>query len=398
LIDTAAVGSILVVNAGSSSLKFAIYRDTVRVARGKVENLGASARLSVAHENGAPVRQPVDAATIADALQVALDWIGREFAGLRFDAIGHRIVHGGTRFRAPAVLEAATLDELEALDPLAPLHQPYALAVARQLHARFPRAVAVGCFDTAFHAGWDDAAQRLALPRRFHDAGLRRYGFHGISCEYLSARVRELAPNARRVVLAHLGSGSSISAVRDGRSVDSTMGFSALDGLPMATRCGEIGAGAIFHLSRQFGLGLDAIEHMLYYDSGLAGVSGFSGDMRALLADGSEAARQAIALYARRCTAAIGAMAALLGGLDALVFSGGVGAHAAALRQAICEPLAFLGIAIDSNANALNAQRVSAAESALPVFALVTDEESVIAQHCRTQIAARAADAAARRA
>jgi len=386
---TDAPDAVLVVNAGSSSLKFAIYAGPARVARGAIEYLGASARLETARDDGEPDTRPVDAATIADALQIALGWIEYEFPDLDFAAVGHRIVHGGTRFHAPAVLDAATLDELEALDPLAPLHQPFALAVARQLLARFPQALAVGCFDTAFHSGWDDVAQRLALPRRFHDAGLRRYGFHGLSCEYLSARVRELAPRAGRVVLAHLGGGSSISAVRDGRSVDSTMGFSVLDGVPMATRCGEIGAGAIFHLHRQHDLGFDAIEHMLYYDSGLTGVSAFSGDMRALLADGGEPARQAVALYAHRCTAAIGAMTALLGGIDALVFSGGVGAHAGAVRESICRPLRFLGIAVDAAANAANAPCVSPADSAVPVFALVTDEEGVIARHCRAQLSVR---------
>jgi acetate kinase len=381
--------AILVVNAGSSSLKFAVYAAAQWIARGEVANLGASASLKTVRADADALVRRVDAATIADALRIALDWLGKEFPDARYAAVGHRIVHGGTRFTAPALLDAAMLDELETLDPLAPLHQPYALAAARQLLTRFPHALSVGCFDTAFHAGWDDAAQRLALPRRFHDGGLRRYGFHGLSCEYLSARVRELAPQAGRVVIAHLGSGASISAVRAGRSIESTMGFSVVDGLPMATRCGEIGAGAIFHLHRQYGLGFDAIEHMLYYDSGLAGVSGFSADMRTLLADSGGPARQAVALYAHRCTAAIGAMAAVLGGVDALVFSGGVGAHAGVLRDTICRPLAFLGIALDPGANAANEQRVSAADSALPVFALVTDEEGVIATHCRAQLAAR---------
>jgi len=381
--------AILVVNAGSSSIKFALYAGdgTQRIARGEVAGIGSSARLQTARNGAAPVQQAVAATGIADGLRVAIEWIEREFAGTEFGAVGHRIVHGGSRYTAPAVLETAVLDELEALDPLAPLHQPFNLAAARELRGRYPQATAVACFDTAFHAGWDDRAQRIALPRRFHDDGVRRYGFHGLSYEFLSARVRALVPDARRLVLAHLGSGSSICAVRDGRSIDSTMGFSVLDGVPMATRCGEIDPGAIFYLQRRYGLGFEAIEHMLYHDSGLKGVSGISGDMRELLASGHTEARQAVDLFAYRCTGAIGAMAALLGGIDALVFSGGIGAHAPALRESICAQLEFLGIAVDSGANARNEECVSRTGSRAPVFALETDEEIVIARHCRELLA-----------
>jgi acetate kinase len=384
---------ILVVNAGSSSLKFAIHAGPAlqRVARGEVHDLGAAAKLTTTIDAAPAVERSVDAADVGAALGIMIDWIAQALAGVAFIAIGHRIVHGGTRYREPTVLDDAVLRDLEALDPLAPQHQPYNLAAARDLGARFPEALSVACFDTAFHAGWDDSARRLAVPRRFHDAGVRRYGFHGLSCEYLCGLVGGLAPQARRVVIAHLGGGSSISAVRDGRSIESTMGFSVLDGLPMATRSGAIDPGAIFHLHRQHGMDFDQIEHMLYYDSGLKGVSGISGDMRTLLASDRPEAREAIALYAHRCTGAIGAMAATLGGIDALVFSGGIGAHAAPLRATICAPLAFLGLTFDTVANDASAARISAPASKVGVFALQTDEERVIARHCRTLLATRGA-------
>jgi acetate kinase len=384
---------ILVVNAGSSSLKFAIHAGPAlqRVARGEVHDLGAAAKLTTTIDAAPAVERSVDAADVGAALGIMIDWIAQALAGVAFIAIGHRIVHGGTRYREPTVLDDAVLRDLEALDPLAPQHQPYNLAAARDLGARFPEALSVACFDTAFHAGWDDSARRLAVPRRFHDAGVRRYGFHGLSCEYLCGLVGGLVPQARRVVIAHLGGGSSISAVRDGRSIESTMGFSVLDGLPMATRSGAIDPGAIFHLHRQHGMDFDQIEHMLYYDSGLKGVSGISGDMRTLLASDRPEAREAIALYAHRCTGAIGAMAATLGGIDALVFSGGIGAHAAPLRATICAPLAFLGLTFDTVANDASAARISAPASKVGVFALQTDEERVIARHCRTLLAKRGA-------
>jgi acetate kinase len=311
-----------------------------------------------------------------------VEWIESECADLHFVAIGHRIVHGGTRYRAPVLLSDGVLRELEALDPLAPQHQPFNLAGARTMIARHPGVPAVACFDTAFHAGWEDATARFALPRRFHDAGVRRYGFHGLSYEFLGARLRAAAPHARRAVLAHLGSGASLCALRDGRSIDCTMGFSVLDGVPMATRCGALDPGVVFHLHRQHGMDFESIERLLYYDSGLKGVSGTSGDMRALLADPSPAAREAVALFVHACVREIGALAALLGGIDALVFSGGIGAHAPAVRAAICARLGLFGVALDGAANEAGSARISAAASRVDAYAWTTDEECVIARHC----------------
>lgn len=385
--------AILAVNAGSSSLKFALYEDAAALdllARGEIAGLGGAARFQALRSNAPATARPLPGVhTPIDALQVTLDWIAAQFPDVCISAIGHRIVHGGSRFHAPIIVDDATLQDLESLDPLAPQHQPFNLAAVRELRERFPQALSIACFDTAFHSDWQDSARRFALPRRFHDAGVRRYGFHGLSYEFLSDRVRTLLPDARRVVLAHLGSGASICATRDGRSVESTMGFSVLDGLPMGTRCGAIDPGVIFHLHRQFSLDFEQIEHLLYYESGLKGVSGASADMRDLLASPSMESRQAIDLFVHHCVSSIGALAAVLGGIDALVFSGGIGWHAPEIRTAICAQLEFLGVVIDAQANSANSERISAPASTVAVFALATDEELVIARHCRTLAADR---------
>lgn len=384
--------AILVVNAGSSSLKFAIYANTgslERIARGEVSGIGTKPEFNASCSGTASVDIALaETADGAIALTAILAWIDRRFPGLRVAAVGHRIVHGGTRHRLPVVLDAEILADLESLDPLAPQHQPFNLSAARLLRDRFPAALSVGCFDTAFHAGWSDANQRLALPRKFHDAGVRRYGFHGLSYEFLSSRMRMLAPAARRMVLAHLGSGASICATNAGRSIACTMGFSTVDGLPMATRSGALDPGVIFHLHRQYGLSLDDIEHLLYNESGLKGMSGISADMRALLASSRHEAKQAIDVFVQRCVEATGSMSASLGGLDALVFSGGIGAHAAAIRAAICDRLGCFGVVLDPARNAVDEERISADLSRVPVFALVTDEEGVIARHCREMLEA----------
>lgn len=383
--------TLLAINAGSSSLKFAVYADDAALdllAKGEVAGLGGTPRLHTRCANAPAVeRKLADVANPIDALRVALGWIAAQFPQVYFSAIGHRVVHGGSRFHAPIVVDDAALQELESLDPLAPQHQPFNLAVVRELRTRFPRALPIACFDTAFHAEWEDCARRIALPRKFYDSGVRRYGFHGLSYEFLAGRVHTLAPDARRVVLAHLGSGASVCAVRDDHSVESTMGFSVLDGLPMGTRCGAIDPGVIFHLHRQYALSFEQIEHLLYYDSGLKGVSGISADMRDLLESNSTEARQAVDVFVHHCVKSIGGLAAILGGIDALVFSGGIGWHAPAVRASICAKLEFLGIRVDADANAANAERISLA-SATPVFALETDEERMIARHCRALLAA----------
>lgn len=386
------MSAILAVNAGSSSLKFALYEDAAPfelIARGEVAGLPARPYFHARSVSGASTHQACTGVTTTlDALDEVLAWIALQLPHIEIDAIGNRVVHGGEHFVAPVVLHDPVLRELDQLDPLAPQHQPFNLAVARVLRDRFPHALSIACFDTAFHAQWPDCARRLPLPRRWHDEGLRRYGFHGLSYEFLSERVRTLMPRARRVVMAHLGSGASVCAVLDGRSVESTMGFSALDGLPMATRSGAIDPGVIFHLHRRYGLSLDEIETTLYHDSGLEGVSGISGDMRELLASDASEAHEAIELFVHRCASAIGAMAATLGGIDALVFSGGIGANAPAIRAAICAKLECFGVHIASISNRANAERIARASSRVRVYALATDEEYVIARHCHAMLAA----------
>jgi len=387
--------AILVINAGSSSLKFALYKDEPNLgmlAQGEIAGLGHTPRLHAQRMEAPSAATEADLGDVvsaADALRVALEWIQANVAHVHFSAIGHRVVHGGNRFQAPVIVDDGILRELELLDPLAPQHQPYNLAAIRTLHEHFPRAAQIACFDTAFHARWQDWAQRIAIPRKFHDSGVRRYGFHGLSFEFLSERVHKLVPGAQRIVLAHLGSGASICAVHDGHSVDSTMGFSVLDGLPMATRCGAIDPGVIFHLHRQYGLSFEEIEHLLYYDSGLKGASGISSDMRDLLATPKVEAAQAVELFVHHCVRAIGAMAAVLGGIDVLVFSGGIGWHAPAIRALICQCLGFLGIALDAASNAANAERISVDQAAVSAFAIETNEELVIARHCHSLLASR---------
>lgn len=386
------MSAILAVNAGSSSLKFALFENAAPfelITRGEVAGLPAQPHFHARSVNGASMSQAcAGMTTTLDALEKVLSWIALQFPHVAISATGNRVVHGGTRFIAPAILHEPVLRELEQLDPLAPQHQPFNLAVARVLRDRFPQALPVACFDTAFHAEWPDCARRLPLPRRWHEDGLRRYGFHGLSYEFLSERVRTLMPRARRVVLAHLGSGASICAVLDGRSIESTMGFSTLDGLPMATRCGAIDPGVIFQLHRRYGMGYDEIEAMLYNESGLKGMSGASSDARELIASDAIQAREAIDLFVHRCVMAIGAMVTILGGIDALAFSGGVGANAPAIRAAICAQLECLGVRIDAAANRANEERLARPTSRVRIYAIATDEEYVIARHSRAVLAA----------
>lgn len=380
---------LLVVNAGSSSLKFAVYDADERLDRlggGQVERIGRGPRLRAMRpgETTRLLPLPIDAGQ-AEALDAMLRWFDDEFGGRSLAIVGHRVVHGGMAYTAPVRVDDDVLARLEALDPIVPLHQPYNLAGVRRMRERAPRVPQLACFDTAFHAHWPDAARRFALPRRLHDAGVRRYGFHGLSYDYLAGEAHRLEPGARRVVIAHLGSGASVCAVADGRSVDCSLGFTALDGLPMATRCGPLDPGVAFHLLRTESTTPDALEKMLYEESGLLGVSGISADMRELLANDAVEAREAIDLFAHHCTRQIAAMAAALGGVDALVFSGGIGENAAAVRERVCAPLGFVGVSLDPAANARHAERIG--DGRVSVLVVPTDEEIVIARACRDALA-----------
>lgn len=383
--------AILSLNAGSSSIKFAIY-DVVdlvsgqRRAHGQIEGIGSAPHFVVRDAHGAVLteqRWPADSTLDHEALlPTLLDWITSHLGARSLAAVGHRIVHGGATYLQPLLLTDAITTDLARFIPLAPLHQPHNLAAVRAMRKLRPDVAQVGCFDTAFHHSMDATVTRLALPRQYAEQGMRRYGFHGLSYEYLAGRLRELEPTLARgrVIAAHLGNGASLCAMHDGRSVDTTMGFTALDGLMMGTRCGSIDPGALLYLQQQRGMSASALEHMLYHDSGLLGVSGISNDMRTLLASDDPHAREAVDLYVFRIARETGAMATSLGGLDGLVFSAGIGEHAPAIRAAVCARLAWLGIRFDHAANTANAGVISTPDSRVQVRVIGTDEEVIVAR------------------
>ena len=385
---------VLTLNAGSSSIKFSLAQaeagGAVIRAAGEVEGLGGQPRLKFSGR--APL--PLSAGQARDheaALHVCLELIEREFPGARIRAIGHRVVHGGPRFDRPVAIDDAILAELARLAPWAPLHQPHNVAGIRAARAAFPEAPQIACFDTAFHRGHDFVNDAYGLPRALYDAGVRRYGFHGLSYEYIAARLAEIAPDiaAGRVIVAHLGNGASLCAMRGGRSVASTMGFSTLDGLAMGTRPGQLDPGVILYLLQSQGHDANSLTELLYKQSGLKGISTISNDMRELEASSDPRAAEAIAYFAHRVRYEIGGLTATLGGLDALAFSGGIGEHSSTLRAAVVEGLGWLGLRLDEAANAAHGSRIDAAGSAIPVFVVPTNEELRIAQHALAFVAAR---------
>ncbi|WP_421860147.1 acetate/propionate family kinase [Oceanicaulis sp.] len=377
--------SLVVLNAGSSSLKFAVFtaNGQNRQLTGHIDGVGEAMQLTL-KRNGVAETQAVPAAAdhggaMAAALDILADVIDDQVRG-----VGHRIVHGGTRFTDPVILTPEVEAELDALSPLAPLHQPHNLAGVKAARRAFPGAVQIGCFDTAFHRSHPWVNDTFALPLRYFDQGVRRYGFHGLSYEWLTRRLDEVSDGGRpqKVILAHLGAGASMCAVKQGRSIGSTMGFSALDGLPMATRCGQIDPGVLLHLMETEDLNAAALTALLYKESGLKGLSGLSGDIRVLEASDTPEAAQALDYFVFRCRREIGALTGVLEGLDALVFAGGVGENAQTLRKRICAGFEYLGLAIDEDANQAalgEAARISAADSSVNVWMIPTDEEAVIA-------------------
>jgi len=383
--------SIAVLNAGSSSIKFAFFADENELRltyRGLLEQIGVSPHLSVTDAGGAVVGErswPSNGfdhkAATREILKVGVE-IGREAP---VAAVGHRVVHGGERHAAPIRVDRAVFEDLAKLTPLAPLHQPHNLAPIATLLEAAPHIPQVACFDTAFHRSQPPLAQMFALPRRFTAAGVRRYGFHGLSYEYVAGRLREVAPEIAggRVIIAHLGNGASLCAVRDGRSVASTMGFTAADGLVMGTRCGAMDPGAMIHLMDAYGMGARELEDLIYKRSGLLGVSGVSSDMRALHASHEQAAKEAIDLFVYRVVREVGSLAAALGGLDGLVFTGGIGEHDAEVRAEIGAGCRWLGVLIDPTANATGVGRISPEAAPVRVLVLPTDEEQVVARQTR---------------
>lgn len=390
--------AIVVFNAGSSSLKFSLFPVDLSEPwlHGQIDGLQGKPRLKAHAPDGTEVLQhawPEGQALAHDeALAFLLQALQPFLKGHTLCAVGHRIVHGGSRFSEPVKLDDAVLAELDALVPLAPLHQPHNLSPVRALQRVAPGLPQVGCFDTAFHASCPPLHQRFALPRALHDAGVQRYGFHGLSYEYIASRLPEVDVRAAqgRTVVMHLGNGASMCAMQGGRSVASSMGFTALDGLMMGTRCGSLDAGVLLWLMDERGMDARAIEHLLYSESGLLGVSGESSDMRMLLASERPQAKEAVDLYVHRITRELGAMAAVLGGLDAVVFTAGIGERAAPIREAVCRQAAWLGLALDEGANReapflQDGQhlRISAAGSAVSAWVVPTDEERMIARHTR---------------
>ncbi|HET9148638.1 MAG TPA: acetate/propionate family kinase [Acetobacteraceae bacterium] len=381
-------GAILALNAGSSSIKFALFQARGgRIAHGAIEDIGGAPHFRGHDRQGRLTeRRWREGLSHEDLLSPLLDWAESHHDGEALAAIGHRIVHGGVEFAEPVRIDERVLAALDRLIPLAPLHQPHNLAPIRAMAKLRPGLPQVACFDTAFHHRMPELASILPLPARYAQAGVRRYGFHGLSYEYIARRFAELDPAraAGRVIAAHLGNGASACAMRGGRSLDTSMGFTALDGLMMGTRCGAIDPGAVLHMMQQEGLDGETISDILYHRSGLLGVSGGSGDMRVLLESRTEAARFAVSLFAYRAAREIAALTIPLGGLDALIFTAGIGEKAAPVRAAICAHLPHLGITLDDAANGRHDPVISAAASKAAVRVIPTDEEAMIADHVRT--------------
>lgn len=381
--------AILVLNAGSSSVKFALYRaagdEKAALYHGEIDGIGHSARLTVRDISGkATVDTPIAGPPSHDtALSALLDWIASHSGGIKLAAAGHRVVHGGDEFISPVRLTAEVIDKLEALNPLAPLHQPHNLAAIKALSKLHPNLPQIACFDTAFHATQPAVATAFALPRALSEKGVRRYGFHGLSYEYIASVLPDhLGEKADgKVVVAHLGHGASMCAMLRRQSVATTMGFSALDGLVMGTRCGALDPGVILYLLDHENMSSGEISHLLYSESGLFGVSGISDDMRDLLSSRDTRAAEAIELFVYRIARELGSLAASLNGLDALVFTGGIGENAPEIRANVCRRAAWLGVRLDERANQAGSALISDGASSVAVMALKTNEEYVIARH-----------------
>lgn len=381
----------LVLNAGSSSLKFCVYQrpddnDWEIAARGQIEGIGTSPRLCVKDAQGAVLVNDSLDAGVADghtAIEALAKWLRSKWAGARVLGVGHRVVHGGPRYGQPVLLTRQTLSDLYELVRLAPLHQPYNLAAIDAVFERLPGVPQVACFDTGFHASHSQVVELIPLPKEICKSGLQRYGFHGLSYEYIASVLPTVAPAIAkaRVIVAHLGSGASLCALKDGRSLDSTLGFTALDGLCMGTRPGSIDPGVILYLFQNLELTAKEVETMLYKRSGLLGISGISNDMRDLLHRSEPEARLAVDYFVYRAAKEIGALAAVLGGVDALVFTAGIGENSPEIRRRICEASSWLGLDLDAQANTSGNSRISTEQSSVSAWVVPTNEELMIARH-----------------
>lgn len=378
----------LVINAGSSSIKFAGYADTGAsepelLGKGQVESLRAEPRFVCADADGAVLGEhrwpgPI---THAAALDYIIQWIEENATDVKVAAAGHRVVFGGAKYTGPTLVDDHAMTEIEKLVPFFPLHVPHNLAAIRALARQHPKLPQVACFDNSFHLTQPHVAQLFALPRHLTEQGIRRYGFHGLSYEYVARRLPDYVPSASRVVVAHLGSGASMCAIRDGESIECTLGFSGLDGLPMGTRTGALDPGVLLYFMQALDMDAKAIERLLYTESGLLGVSGISNDMRDLLASDDPRAAEAIELFVYHIAKQLGALAAALEGIDALVFTAGIGEHAPEIRERVCRRGEWLGIRLDPEANARGGPCISAEESPVSAWVIPTNEERMIAMH-----------------
>jgi acetate kinase len=386
------VNAILVVNAGSSSIKFSAFAPVMQgdpplLFKGQIDGIGTRPRLVSRDANGAwLVEKSLDSGKVHDhggAMAAVSEWLRSIRGETRLVAMGHRVVHGGAKFAVPALVDDDLLAKLEALVPLAPLHQPANLAAIHAVRRNHPQLPQVACFDTAFHRGHPEIADRFALTEPLYREGVRRYGFHGLSYEYIARELQIIAPKVAsgRVVVAHLGSGASMCAMRDGRSVDSTMGFTALDGLPMGTRCGALDPGVVIYLMREKKRPLEEVERFLYRDCGLRGVSGISNDVRDLLESDAPAARLALDFFVYHVARHLGALASVLQGVDAVVFTAGIGERSPEIRARICRRCAWLGLRLDEVANQAGGPRITVSGSIVQAWVIPTDEEKMIARH-----------------
>lgn len=384
--------TILVVNAGSSSIKFQLFAvgagDRLeRTIKGQVEGVGTRPRLFAVKPDRTVLAdeswKPAEVPDIPAALEKLILFLRPQIGGRLPDAVGHRVVHGGPRYADPVIVNSRLLSELEKFSPLAPLHQPNNLAPIRAVLDRRPQLLQVACFDTAFHRNHPELADIYAIPQGLYAEGVRRYGFHGLSYEYIARRLQEVAPEISngRIVVAHLGSGVSMCAIAGGKSVDSTMGFTALDGLPMGTRPGQLDPGVVLYLLTEKKMSVEAVQDLLYKDCGLKGLSGISNDVRDLLASSDPQAKLALDYFAYRIALFTGMLAAAMGGIDAFVFTAGIGENAPAIREAVVRRLEWLGLGLSPQANKKNAICISRKGAKVLCFVIPTDEELMIATH-----------------
>lgn len=380
----------LVLNAGSSSLKFSVFRRPQQErwlleSQGQIEGIGGSARLS-AKDAQRRLIADCELGTLRNghaAIDALARWLKSQYGGSRVLGVGHRVVHGGTRYDRPAIVDRNVLNDLYQLVPLAPLHQPYNLAAIEAVFERLPDVPQVACFDTSFHQSHSDVVKLVPLPLHIRKTGVQRYGFHGLSYEYVASMLPQVAPEIAygKVVIAHLGSGASLCALNQGKSVDTTMSFTAVDGLCMGTRPGSVDPGVVLYLFQNLKLSPREVESLLYKQSGLLGISGVSNDMRVLLPSDTPKAKQAVDYFIYRVTKEIGALAAVLGGIDALVFTAGIGENSTEIRQRICEACGWLGVKLDTAANDAGAPCISTPESRVSAWIVPTNEELIIARH-----------------